>query len=182
MRVEGDPSPGALRRLREGVELDDGVTAAGAGLAGERGTAAHCDPRGAKSTGSSHVRRRRPRGHTARAHAHRSAPRRHALARLLSPTFAHRSASLDGGSWDDRRAGLYDACHEFGPTYADCAAPRPVPRTPPTRSTDVTQELLLAMLERNGIDHDDVISVFFTTTPDLTAAFPATAARGDRLR
>jgi 23S rRNA pseudouridine2605 synthase len=26
-RVEGDPSPGALRRLREGVELDDGVTA-----------------------------------------------------------------------------------------------------------------------------------------------------------
>lgn len=28
VRVEGDPSPGALRRLREGVELDDGVTAA----------------------------------------------------------------------------------------------------------------------------------------------------------
>jgi len=27
VRVEGDPSPGALRRLREGVELDDGVTA-----------------------------------------------------------------------------------------------------------------------------------------------------------
>lgn len=26
-RVAGDPSPGALRRLREGVELDDGVTA-----------------------------------------------------------------------------------------------------------------------------------------------------------
>jgi len=25
--VEGDPSPGSLRRLREGVELDDGVTA-----------------------------------------------------------------------------------------------------------------------------------------------------------
>lgn len=44
--------------------------------------------------------------------------------------------------------------------------------------TDVTQELLLAMLERNGIDHDDVISVLFTMTPDLDAAFPATAARG----
>lgn len=27
VRVEGDPSPGALRRLREGVELDDGLTA-----------------------------------------------------------------------------------------------------------------------------------------------------------
>jgi chorismate mutase len=43
---------------------------------------------------------------------------------------------------------------------------------------DVTQELLTQMLQRNGIGHDDVISVLFTTTPDLTAAFPATAARG----
>jgi len=44
--------------------------------------------------------------------------------------------------------------------------------------TEVTQELLSEMLDRNGIHHDDVISVLFTTTPDLTAAFPATAARG----
>ncbi len=26
VRVDGDPSPGAIRRLREGVELDDGIT------------------------------------------------------------------------------------------------------------------------------------------------------------
>jgi chorismate mutase len=44
--------------------------------------------------------------------------------------------------------------------------------------TEVTQELLLAMMERNGLVHDDVISVLFTTTPDLNAAFPAAAARG----
>ncbi len=44
--------------------------------------------------------------------------------------------------------------------------------------SEVTQELLLAMLERNGLRHDDVISVLFTTTPDLTASFPAAAARG----
>lgn len=43
---------------------------------------------------------------------------------------------------------------------------------------EVTQELVLAMLARNGIAHDDVVSVLFTTTPDLTAGFPATAARG----
>jgi chorismate mutase len=43
---------------------------------------------------------------------------------------------------------------------------------------EVTQELLLAMLERNGLQHDDVISVLFTTSPDLTASFPAAAARG----
>ncbi len=44
--------------------------------------------------------------------------------------------------------------------------------------TAATQELLVAMMERNGVDHDDVISVIFTTTPDLTSTFPATAARG----
>ncbi|HEY1825023.1 MAG TPA: chorismate mutase [Acidimicrobiales bacterium] len=44
--------------------------------------------------------------------------------------------------------------------------------------TGATQELLTEMLSRNQIDHDDVISVLFTTTRDLTAAFPATAARG----
>lgn len=43
---------------------------------------------------------------------------------------------------------------------------------------DVTQELLVTMLERNDVAHDDIVSVLFTTTPDLTAAFPATAARG----
>ena len=43
---------------------------------------------------------------------------------------------------------------------------------------EVTQELLLAMMERNGLRHDDVISVLFTTTTDLTASFPAAAARG----
>lgn len=42
---------------------------------------------------------------------------------------------------------------------------------------EVTRELLLAMMERNELEHDDVISVIFTTTPDLTATFPATAAR-----
>ena len=41
-----------------------------------------------------------------------------------------------------------------------------------------TQELLRAMMDRNDLAHDDVISVFFTTTPDLTSAFPATGARG----
>ena len=41
-----------------------------------------------------------------------------------------------------------------------------------------TRELLIAMLEGNDVEVDDVISVLFTTSPDLTAAFPAAAARG----
>ena len=38
-------------------------------------------------------------------------------------------------------------------------------------------ELIAAVLERNGIHPDDLVSVVFTATPDLTAEFPAYAAR-----
>ena len=37
--------------------------------------------------------------------------------------------------------------------------------------------LLSQMLERNGIHHDDLISIIFTATPDIESAFPAAAAR-----
>ncbi len=40
-----------------------------------------------------------------------------------------------------------------------------------------TRELLSAILERNGVAPDDIISVIFTVTPDLTSTFPAQAAR-----
>jgi chorismate mutase len=40
-----------------------------------------------------------------------------------------------------------------------------------------TQGLVEAMLERNAIGHDDLISIIFTATDDITAEFPATAAR-----
>lgn len=40
-----------------------------------------------------------------------------------------------------------------------------------------TRELLLAMVEANGVRPDDLAAAFFTTTPDLTAEFPAAAAR-----
>jgi chorismate mutase len=38
-------------------------------------------------------------------------------------------------------------------------------------------ELVELMLARNGVDHDDVISVLFTATDELTSIFPASAAR-----
>ena len=40
-----------------------------------------------------------------------------------------------------------------------------------------TARLLSAMLDRNSIPVADLVSVFFTTTDDLTSAFPAEAAR-----
>jgi chorismate mutase len=39
------------------------------------------------------------------------------------------------------------------------------------------QELLGAVLERNELEAEDVISIFFTATPDLTSCFPAAGAR-----
>jgi chorismate mutase len=40
-----------------------------------------------------------------------------------------------------------------------------------------TLQLLALMIRQNGIDPDDVGSALFTTSPDLTAEFPALAAR-----
>jgi|SRR5579872_458987 len=43
---------------------------------------------------------------------------------------------------------------------------------------EVTRELVGEILRANGIaDFDEIVSILFTTTPDLTAAFPAEAAR-----
>jgi chorismate mutase len=42
---------------------------------------------------------------------------------------------------------------------------------------DSTAELVTAVMSRNNLQTDDVISVIFTATPDLTAEFPALAAR-----
>ena len=43
--------------------------------------------------------------------------------------------------------------------------------------TERTVALLTEMLERNGVDHDDLVSILFTATDDIRSVFPATAAR-----
>lgn len=40
-----------------------------------------------------------------------------------------------------------------------------------------TIELIQQIIERNSIEPEDMVSVIFTVTPDLTAAFPAAAVR-----
>jgi chorismate mutase len=42
---------------------------------------------------------------------------------------------------------------------------------------EATEDLLVALIEANGIEPEDVASVFFTTTPDIVADYPALAAR-----
>jgi chorismate mutase len=41
------------------------------------------------------------------------------------------------------------------------------------------RELLAEVISANGVQKDDVASVYFTTTPDLNAEFPAVTARVD---
>lgn len=40
-----------------------------------------------------------------------------------------------------------------------------------------TEEVVAALLARNSVDHTDLVSMIFTSTPDLDAEFPAAAAR-----
>ena len=40
-----------------------------------------------------------------------------------------------------------------------------------------TERLLSAVLQRNAIDQEDLVSIMFTATEDLRSAFPAEAAR-----
>jgi chorismate mutase len=42
---------------------------------------------------------------------------------------------------------------------------------------DATTALLKEMLDRNGVQAEDIVSLIFTATADLDAAFPAAAAR-----
>jgi chorismate mutase len=47
----------------------------------------------------------------------------------------------------------------------------------PEAIVEATRELLQTLIDLNGISEDEVASVIFTTSPDLTAAYPAQAAR-----
>ena len=42
---------------------------------------------------------------------------------------------------------------------------------------DATERLIRTVLERNGAEGDELISMLFTVTDDITSAFPAEAAR-----
>ena len=52
-----------------------------------------------------------------------------------------------------------------------------VTRDDPDEIHEAVVELMSAMLERNSLDTDALISVLFTATPDLVSTFPAAAAR-----
>ena len=56
-----------------------------------------------------------------------------------------------------------------------------VDRNDEAEIVSTTAELLRIMMERNGLEADDLISITFTATPDLDAGFSAAAARAASL-
>jgi chorismate mutase len=67
-----------------------------------------------------------------------------------------------------------------------CAVSRPVralrgattvDEDTPEQVSERTQQLVSAMLDRNGVAKDDLISILFTATDDIHAMFPAAGAR-----
>jgi chorismate mutase len=69
---------------------------------------------------------------------------------------------------------------EEGPSAARCRGIRGATTVDSNTKEDILQaahELLTEMVRANDVKADDVASVFFTTTPDLNAEFPALAAR-----
>lgn len=71
---------------------------------------------------------------------------------------------------------MCDACSESRRMRAVRAATS-VTADDPTLVREAVTELLETLMSINDIDADDVVSALFTATPDLTSAFPATAAR-----
>lgn len=47
----------------------------------------------------------------------------------------------------------------------------------PARLLDATRELLLELTSANALAPEQIVSAFFTVTPDIQIAFPAQAAR-----
>lgn len=52
-----------------------------------------------------------------------------------------------------------------------------IERDEPEHITERVVALLEEMLDRNGVHHDDLISILFTATPDIHSMYPPTAAR-----
>ena len=52
-----------------------------------------------------------------------------------------------------------------------------VSRDNETEILEATRELLQSVISANNMNPDDIASIYFTTTPDLTSTYPAYAAR-----
>lgn len=67
--------------------------------------------------------------------------------------------------------------HDVAATVRALRGATTVDEDTPAQITERIQALIGEMLERNGVSHDDIISIVFTATDDVASTFPAAAAR-----
>jgi chorismate mutase len=77
-----------------------------------------------------------------------------------------RTVTLEQGSYDAPRQRLFAV---RGATQAEANEADAI--------LDATEGLMRQLIERNGLEPEDMVSCLFTTTDDLDAEFPAVAAR-----
>ena len=193
--VEGVPTPGELRTLRTGVDLDDGPTApATVTLVQERAP-------GAAIELTIHEGRNRQVRRMCEAIGH---PVRRLVRTRIGPLADWR---LPPGEWrvltptevrELYQAATVEAAHE---SAGDSHGREPVELSAAPRLTSLgvrlqalrgaitcdedskieidtkVSRLVKELFARNDLSNDDVVSMIFTATPDLTSQFPATSAR-----
>jgi 23S rRNA pseudouridine2605 synthase len=167
-RGRGPSSRGAIRRLREGVDLDDGRTAPA--------TVALVEPTVLRIV--IHEGRNRQVRRMCDAIGH-------PVVRLVRTRIGPlRDPSLRPGTW--RRIASARSNGRVGRRIGSSAVPRAVralrgattvDEDTPEQVTERVTALLKEMFARNDVHHDDLISILFTATEDISSIFPATAAR-----
>ena len=182
-QVARPPGTGALRRLREGVELDDGTTAPA--------QASQPEPGLVRLT--IHEGRNRQVRRMCEAVGH---PVERLVRVRIGPVTDRRLAP---GAWrlaDRRRAAGPRGAPgrpadgregtRSGPSRAGTVGPMPVralrgattlDADAPDHIRERVKALMAALFERNDLDNDQLISVLFTGTSDITTFHPVTAAR-----
>jgi monofunctional chorismate mutase len=102
--------------------------------------------------------------------ASRAAAQRYGLAVLAEGIQDQRDNHTRFVAVVSQRSGLWRRTHAIrGATSVEEDDPRQI--------GEATRELLGQIVERNSLELDEIVSVFFTVTPDLKSAFPALAAR-----
>src|SRR5439155_11369635 len=136
------------------------------GVAAGADARAHRHPRGSQPAGAAHVPGRRPPRAPAGADPHRPHRRAPAGAGGVAGTDPGRGQGAGGRPVESN---LVPVRGLRGATTVEADTTEQV--------SERTQALVTAMLERNAVAKDELISIVFTATDDIHSMFPATAAR-----
>ncbi len=173
VQLRRPPSEADLRRLARGVELEDGMTAPAEVSPARRARDRDRPARGAQPPGPPHGRGGRQQASSpcaASASARSSWATSPRARRAGSPRKRSRGSGKIRAEMAEERLFAVRGAAQAEANEADAILA-------------ATEELMRALIERNELEPEAMVSCLFTTTEDLDAEFPAVAARniGPRL-